>query len=90
MTRPKKVFTVRFWIGIIVIIVGTGIEHFFQVGYTPIWPSLLALFLAIIWRRIVLALAIGVAAGTILASDRLIPVFLSKTFWPRWSRVPGT
>jgi Na+/H+ antiporter NhaC len=75
MTRPKKVFTVRFWIGIIVIIVGTGIEHFFQVGYTPIWPSLLALFLAIIWRRIVLALAIGVAAGTILASDRLIPVF---------------
>jgi hypothetical protein len=51
MTRPKKVFTVRFWIGIIVIIVGTGIEHFFQVGYTPIWPSLLALFLAIIWRE---------------------------------------
>jgi Na+/H+ antiporter NhaC len=68
----------RFFLPVLLIVLGTATELIFNLGYAPIWPSVVALLLAILWRKIILALAIGVAAGTLLAADNPLPQYFVK------------
>lgn len=76
------------WLALLIAVVGTGIELIGDVGYAPVWPSILALTLAILLRRIVVALLSGgiaaalllgnghpVSATQIWLQDLVLPVF---------------
>lgn len=86
--QPSTTSNLKFFFPLLVAAIGTGIEVVYDPGYAPLWPSLVALTLAILWRKIIPALLVGALAGAILAAgtnifpyliqDVLLPVFSSS------------